>query len=127
MLTANYMFNDPELVNGNAYYRLKMIDNEGKFKYSHVVLLSAEMAFEVKSVLNPFSTSISSEMIIPHDGIATINLFNEKGQLIKTYKNPVNKGINQVTVPAPANLATGIYFLSVEFNNESYKRKLFKQ
>ncbi len=36
---GNYSFVDNNTVSGNNYYRLKMVDIDGAFKYSHVIIV----------------------------------------------------------------------------------------
>ena len=122
---AYYNFTDPNEINGNTYYRLKMIDMNGLYKYSSIILLSTQLSFEITNLNNPFKNTIKADVIVPKDGLMNIILFDEKGQLLKNIRQPVNKGLNKIVVEniiAP----NGIYFLSVDFNNEAIKRKLIK-
>ena len=122
---AYYNFTDAENTNGNSYYRLKMIDVNGLFKYSAIILLSNELSFEVNNVKNPFKNTIEADVIVPKEGKLNVILFNDKGQLIRNIQRKVNKGLNNIVVnniEAPS----GIYFLSIDFNNEAVKKKLVK-
>lgn len=122
---AFYNFSDPEIITGNTYYRIKMIDMDGLFKYSGIVLLSPNLIFGVKPVKNPFRNIITTEVITPQDGYLNLSLFNNKGQLIMKKEEAARKGINTVTIEnikAP----DGIYFLFVNFKNETIKTKLIK-
>ncbi len=122
---AYYNFTDPDIINNNTYYRLKMTDNEGLFKYSSTILLSPELKFEVKVLKNPFKNFITADIIVPTDDMLTIKIFNDKGQLIKTMQLPARKGINNIKTDTIAG-ADGIYFLSVSYKNEMSKTKLVK-
>ena len=122
---AYYNFTDPEMITGNTYYRIKMIDNDGLFKYSRVVLLSPDLKFEVRPLKNPFRNNITAEVVIPEDGIINLKIFNDKGQLVKTAQQIVTKGFNNITIEN-INTAEGMYFLSVNFKNETIKTKLVK-
>jgi hypothetical protein len=122
---AWYNFTDPELITNKTYYRIKMIDNDGLFKYSNVVLLSPDLRFEVRPLKNPFMNTISAEVIIPDDGKLNLNLFNDKGQLIKTTQMDAKKGIN-ITTMENITALDGMYFLSVSYKNETIKTKLVK-
>ena len=102
-----------------------MIDNDGLFKYSGVVLLSPDLHFEMKPLKNPFRNNITAEVIVPEGGILNISVFNDKGQLIKTTQQEAKKGFNNVIIDN-INTPEGIYFLSVSFKNESIKTKLIK-
>lgn len=122
---AYYNFTDPDKINGNVYFRIKMIDKNGLYKYSNVQFLSSAIDFEVKSIKNPFTNIITAELIVPRDGLLNMSLYNGRGQLIKMQQVAVVKGINTVQLDKIDN-PNGIYYLSLDFNNETIKRKLVK-
>ena len=122
---ANYNFTDPGMITDNTYYRIKMINNDGLFKYSGVILLSPGLKFEVRPLKNPFRDNIAAEVIVPEDGMLVLKIFNDKGQLVKAIQQAVIKGINSITIKN-INGADGMYFLSVNFKNETIKTKLIK-
>ena len=120
-----YNFTDPDNINGNTYYRLKMTDANGLFKYSPVVFLTLNVDFEVKDIINPFRNMISANVKISKDGTLSTRLYNGAGQLIKSLKVAVNKGIDNIVldnIEGP----DGVYYLVFDFNNISVKRKLVK-
>ena len=122
---AYYNYTDPEMIINNNYYRIKMTDNDGLFKYSAVVLLSPDLKFEVRPLKNPFRNDITAEVIIPENGILNLRIFNDKGQLLKTTQQQAIKGFNTITIEN-INAIAGIYILSVNFKNETIKTKLVK-
>ena len=120
-----YNFTDPDNLNSDTYYRLKMNDADAVYKYSKVVHLGIAEDFEVKNIINPFRNSISMNVIVAKEGTLIITLHNEKGQLVKSLKVQINKGIDNIVldnIEGP----TGVYFLSLDFNNKTIKRKLVK-
>ncbi|MBP9099012.1 MAG: T9SS type A sorting domain-containing protein, partial [Ferruginibacter sp.] len=120
-----YNYTDPVNVTGKNYYRLKMIDANGLFKYSNVIVLSSELDFEISNINNPFSNTIKADVSVPKDGRLNVILFNENGQLVKNLRIKAHKGLNKITVDN-IEAANGIYFLSVDFENGAIKRKLLK-
>ena len=50
---SNYSFQDNQLIQGNVYYRLKMIDKDGKFSYSDVKMISQGNSGSVLIYPNP--------------------------------------------------------------------------
>lgn len=122
---AYYNFTDQEEISNKSYYRIRMIDNDGKFNYSSVVLLSPYLHFEVKPLRNPFRNDINAEVIVPSDGVVNISIFNDKGQLFREAKQVVKKGTNNIKIEN-INAAEGLYILWVNFKNESIKTKLVK-
>ncbi|MDB5201557.1 MAG: C-terminal target protein [Ferruginibacter sp.] len=124
---AHYNFTDPEAITGARYYRLKMVDETGLFKYSQVVLLSKQLAFEIKSLQNPFGELINMELVVPADGKISTILFNDKGQKLLFNSQNVKKGLNKIVVDKVESLPAGVYYISVAFNNETIKRKLIRK
>ncbi len=122
---AYYNYTDPEMIINNTYYRIKMTDNDGLFKYSAVILLSPDLKFEVRPLKNPFRDDISAEVIIPENSMLNLTIFNDKGQLLKTTQQLAAKGFNTITIEN-INAPAGIYILSVNFKNETIKTKLVK-
>ena len=124
---AFYNYNDPEDINGNRFYRLKMVQRDNLFKYSNIIELSTALSFEVNNIQNPFTDKINIDISIPESGNININLFNDKGQKVKLITQTISRGFNKITLPELGNLSTGIYFISVEYKNQIHKRKLIKQ
>jgi len=103
----------------NAYYRLRIEDNSGAFKYSNVVFLS--------SVSDMFYME-KLTTIIPSDRPVTYNLFSDKNQQIEIalfdlvgnqkmkLNNTVSQGQNNMEIDLPG-FSKGMYILIVR--NES--------
>ncbi|MEP7163990.1 MAG: T9SS type A sorting domain-containing protein [Ferruginibacter sp.] len=120
-----YNFTDPDNIDGDTYYRLKMNDGNAAYKYSKVVHLGIPEDFAVKSIINPFKNSISINATVSKEGMLIITLHNEKGQLVKSLEVLINKGIDNIVldnIQGPA----GIYFLSLTYNNKTINQKLVK-
>ena len=123
---AYYNFTDPAEVNGNHYYRLKMVQPDGLFKYSSIVLVSAGSYFGVNHVQNPFSNQINADIVMPEAGAINIVLHNDKGQQLKMYKKELNKGYNQISLDGLSGLVNGMYFITFEYKNQFERRKLMR-
>lgn len=122
-----YNFTDPEDINGKVFYRLKMISEDDLIKYSNTIHLNSIMSFEVKNIQNPFVNKIAAEVELPDSGNVQVALYNDKGQQVKQFIKRMAKGGNELNIPELNNLPSGLYFLSVSYKNETYKRKLVKQ
>jgi hypothetical protein len=116
---CNYVFKDIAHLK-TIYYRLKMIDIDGEFKYSSIISLDENNS-------NSLDYSLITSFV--NDGILNVNLsskkkttanfvlyntsgkevINEKGVVIKSGYNQKNIDIN--------NLTNGVYILKVHFEN----------
>ena len=125
-ITANYSFTDPIDIAGNTYYRIKMVDRNGFFKYSSTILLSNnKLGFEINNLKNPINNIINVDVVVPKEGLLNMAIYNGAGQLVKNIQLSVNKGLNNMVINK-IDIPNGIYLLSVEFNHEFIKRKLVK-
>lgn len=124
---AYYNFTDNNEVNGRRFYRLKMLQPDGLFKYSNVVELNTTLTFTVSKMQNPFTDKVQFIVTVPEATLLNVNLFSDKGQLVKTTCQPANKGANRFTLADLASLTTGVYFISIEYRAEVFRAKLFKQ
>lgn len=121
--TSNYSFNDATAVSGIAYYRLKMIDRDGKYKYSSVIALNAKKA----TVLSVFPNPAKEDVFVTHGKAvagASIELYAMDGR--KLMGEPVAKDAMQTTVHTAA-LPAGVYQLVYTNGDAVQKTRLIKQ
>ncbi|MDI3318405.1 hypothetical protein [Pinibacter soli] len=123
---TTYSFTDPNELDQPAYYRLKVQDG-AQFTYSKTIILSpAGLRFDVQSVLNPFSNSISFNAISPLDGTIKVSVFDYNSRLLKTEDVKVIKGLTNVTVSDLNNLPNGVYALKIEYKNLMVIKRVVK-
>lgn len=124
---TSYAFTDNNVFSKSSqvYYRLKMIDKDGKFSYSQTIQLNHIKAeVFVKEVLNHSGNSL---MILAGNkqNIAKMNvkILNSAGQVINNHLYPY-----QDTRINIQQLASGIYFLEItdESGKEVYRMKFIK-
>ena len=121
-----YNFIDDERVNGTAFYRLAMINQEGLANYSNVITLTTrQLSFDVKQVTNPFKNRITADYIIPDNGETFIALYDAFGRIVFTQRVLVAKGFNSSQLQLPS-LSNGIYTIRLTYRNISISRRLMK-
>jgi trimeric autotransporter adhesin len=124
----NYSFTDPDVLYGSAYYRLKMVNNDGAYQYSKMVLLSiSDYIFDVKPGANPFTGNLPVEYILPQDGLVHIALFDAVGKLVYKENILAKKGLNSTVLPLPLSLTAGLYTLKLQYQNESISKRIIKK
>jgi acetyl esterase/lipase len=99
----NYNFKELNIQQGKYYYRLKIIDNDGKFSYSPIISILVNK----KDGLLVFPTITTDNITILNTNANAIYLYSASGQMIKQL-HPNNNSI--------ADIADGFYFIKV--NNE---------
>jgi hypothetical protein len=123
---ATYSFTDPNELDQPAYYRLKVQDG-AQFTYSKTIILSpAGLRFDVQSVLNPFSNSISCNVISPLDGTIKVSVFDYNSRLLKTEDVKVIKGLTNVSISDLNDLPNGVYALKIEYRNLMVIKRVVK-
>lgn len=78
-----YNFNDVQPAPGIQYYRLRMVDKDGKFTYSKVVLVNAGNSVAIELYPNPAPDKVSLIINNSITGNGSINVFDINGRLIK--------------------------------------------
>lgn len=114
-----YSFTDNNLnldLNLRLCYRLKQIDNDGKFEYSDVVevdvnLLPSEFAL-YQNYPNPFNPSTVISYQLPANSLVTLELFAVTGEKVGTLVNGEQEAgyYNYELNSAKFDLTSGIYF-----------------
>jgi hypothetical protein len=105
----NYSFTDKNSIAGRTYYRLKMLDTDGKFEYSKVVYVNGKVGNVVTAGPNPFITSIQLYGIPSADvNVKNVQVLNAVGQRI----NFTVTGANTITLND--NAPAGMYIVKVK-------------
>lgn len=113
-LQYNYLHSQP--VSGNNYYRLKMVDIDGRFTYSPVIVISSNASVSsVKVFPNPVTDVL--QLYIQSEKRETIiyNLYSADGKIIASKSFELVKGSNLLSWNVQQ-LASGNYFLSAAGN-----------
>lgn len=117
--TVQYSFTDIDPASATNFYRLKLVDNNGSFKYSAVV--RAKPAGELTNVLqvypNPVTDKINLKVTAAAAANSTIKLFNTAGGVVYAQEKKLVKGENVIIINRPADLTGGVYLLQVNTNN----------
>jgi hypothetical protein len=123
----SYSFTDQNLQAGKYQYRLKMIDNDGAFKYSSVintVIAAPDDYCLLQNYPNPFNPSTIINYSIPSDMNVKLSVYNIKGELIRTIVDSFHKaGYFSVSFNGTG-LSTGIYFYKIDAGKYSQTKKM---
>lgn len=123
----SYSFIEVGLPVGNYIYRLKQIDFDGNFEYTHEV--NVDVAVPIEYALeqnhpNPFNPSTMIKYSIPEDGFVKLAVYNLTGEEVALLVNSQQKaGRYEIDFNA-GNLASGFYIYRMESNNFIASKKL---
>lgn len=118
--TINYSFNDRQLLNGSAYYRLKLVDLDGTVDYTKIVYINnGDVMFTNLSVFpNPFRSEVQLKGVTTSDvNRKNIKVYNIMGSEVNYRVVGGNSIVIDPTIPK------GVYILRVK--GQAYK--LFKE
>jgi len=127
----DYSFDDP-LSNTNAvlvYYRLRMVDADGKYAYSNVVVLRLDGSVTLKSCTiypNPFTSRINLTITSDKETSVIIRINGENGQRLINRIVTIQKGENSIVLDDLDNLRAGIVLMEIISGKEKITRKIIK-
>ena len=123
----SYSYTDKNLQSGKFQYRLKMVDNDGTFKYSSVteavIVVPGEYSL-FQNYPNPFNPSTIINYSVPADGNVKLSVYNIKGELIRTVVNGFRKAGYYSAAFDGTGLSSGIYFYKIDAGKYSQTRKM---
>ncbi len=84
-----------------AYYRLKVVDNDGRYIYSRILILSQRADSGIVVYPNPATNFINVKV----PGAASLGIYAADGKLVKVVA--LREGVNAIDI---SELSTGIYY-----------------
>jgi hypothetical protein len=126
----NYNVND-QLYNVNSnvvYYRLRMVDKDGKYSYSKIIPVKLDQPENSISVYpNPVDNYAIVNLYSDKPGNGMLRLIDDAGRQILVKSFTVISGNNNLTVDQLGHLPKGIYVIQVMLNNNLYNQKIVKK
>jgi uncharacterized repeat protein (TIGR01451 family) len=118
----DYVYYDAKPSNGINYYRLKMVDNDGKYVYSPIRTVEfGKNGIQLTVVPNP-ATSYTNVYFDPTIKTGMISVFDAQGRTIISESFSNANGTYHLQT---ANIASGVYVVNVKSNDGgSYTARL---
>jgi hypothetical protein len=113
----NYSFTDKEVTTGKYYYRLKQIDNDGKFEYSKVAeaYFGNPQSYELnQNYPNPFNPSTVISYRLKEKGFVKLKVYDIRGELVKELVNETKEAGDYKAEFNGKGLASGVYIYRIE-------------
>ncbi len=126
-LPQSYSFVDKNVAAGKYLYRLKQIDNDGRYEYSDnieaIVTTPAEFSLG-QNYPNPFNPATHINYSITEPGKVTLKVFDSVGREVKTLlENFQEAGRYEIVFDAQG-LANGIYIYSLNSGDKKLTKKM---
>jgi hypothetical protein len=123
---ATYNFTDPVPVATQSYYRISILNNNDQ-TYSKIILLSSSsLDFDIKSLVNPFVSTISFDLTSPEEQPASLVVNDIYGRIVHRETQNISKGINSIRMYGFDGLPSGTYILQIRCGDKMVSRKLVK-
>lgn len=114
--TLQYRFVDTKPLAGNNYYRLRMVDTDGKFEYSRTVVIdngANSVAFELLG--NP-AAGREIKFLLKNESASNVGLYDLSGKAIRFSLSHTG---NEFVLKPKSGIASGLYILSLQRGNAS--------
>ena len=129
-LAHTYDFNDVlNTTSPIVYYRLRIIDNDGKYTFSKIVAIKINGSLSVDKFNvfpNPFITDIKIALTSLTDVNATFRIISFDGKELVRRNIQVQQGDNIIVMKDFGTLPNGNYILEVTTANDKFIRKIVK-
>ncbi len=125
----NYSYTDASVSIGKYSYRLKQIDNDGRFVYGQTIEatvgLTPGTVFLENNYPNPFNPSTKISFVLGASAHATLKVFNLLGQEVATLADgEFNGGDTQTFTFDASKLSSGIYYYQLKSGTTNQIKKM---
>ena len=122
----NYVHHNPIAVVN--YYRLKLVDLDGHFKYSNTIAIKPDGAGVVLNSIypNPFTDKFYLAITCDRSEKVNIVIYDVQGRIIQSTGEALQKGFNSITVNGLKHIASGTYYIEVKGSEDIIRAKLLK-
>ncbi len=125
--TIQYSAVDDSPLKGISYYRIKLLDKDGKFSYSKIVAVNDGLSIKNLTVFpNPFATDVKVSITSETVSVADVRILSLDGRALINRKMNIQKGDNIVLLNDLGNLSKGNYILEVITPNDKLIQKISK-
>jgi hypothetical protein len=113
----------------SVYYRLKMIDINGSFKYSNSILIKLKAATKnnITAWPLPFTSNLNIGYYSEVSETVKITIHSINGSVLMTLNSNVKKGTNTISLYQAQQIPAGTYLLSVGNSTKAQTIKVIKQ
>lgn len=108
-----YEFIDYNILVGENYYRLKMVDKDGYFEYSNIIVLDGNFTINYNVFPNPFSETMTYTYYNEDGEDLEVEVFDLLGKSILYYISECDFCINSTTLNL-RDLSSGNYILKIK-------------
>jgi uncharacterized repeat protein (TIGR01451 family) len=126
--SQDYTYNDALNTSASkVYYRLKMIDNDGSYKYSSIVTLKLKDAgTTINTYPNPFAANIKIDIVSQIEEVGHVKLIAVDGRVVNQFDVKLTKGNNAIQMNNLAGLPKSTYTVEVSTATNKFTKRVVK-
>ena len=124
-----YSFTDTKPLDAVNYYRLKMIDDDGRYTYSNVIAFTGGRSKEIIITdvkPNPFTETINLGIVLQQAQSLTVQLVDMAGRVVATKYVQAKEGNNDIVYSGLSQLSDGMYYLRIVTTDALLQQKVLK-
>jgi hypothetical protein len=126
--TFTYQFTDANALKGESYYRLKLVEANGKSHSSAVKKITIkEFDADVTIAPNPADKFTTANIQMSQAGEVTLSVVTTDGSVILSKKQRVEAGKNEIHLKLPETMSPGMYYIRILSGKEISNKKLIKK
>jgi hypothetical protein len=110
----------------NFYYRVKMVNLDGSFEYSDIILVRGSGKNSMVVLGNPFRDQLTVKYTSSEATEVRLQLVNMNGQTIRSLKLADNAGSGILEIQGLGSIPAGTYMLSMTMNGQRFNQKVIK-
>ncbi len=110
-----------------SYYRLKIIEADGKVTYSSVVFIRVSAKTEFTILNNPFAENLQFRYKLGRDQKISVNIYSSAGALLRKEQYAATAGTGNYVIHGLGHLPAGIYTARIESGTEVNTIQLLKK
>jgi hypothetical protein len=129
-ILRNYSYTDNSLAPGQYYYRLKQVDNDGKYIFSTVLTATVSgkgNVFLYQNSPNPFSTSTTIRFDLPRAQKVRLSVFDMTGREIKVLTDNMSETGSHLVTLNTLGLSKQLYFVRLKTEDGILTEKILVQ
>lgn len=119
--------NISELKASNLYYRIKIINANGKFEYSNVVRINLEEAMNFQLGPNPSESYMYIQVAAKENSLGNLRITNMTGDLVYNRNYYFTRGSNKITINEFSNYPRGAYVIQLKCGDKKFTRTAIKK
>ncbi len=122
----NYQYTDNRPLKAVNYYRLKMVDKDGKYSYSTIKSINNASSFDVTLYPNPVKSNLILGFVSEKNTDMQMQIVNAAGKVVFSKKIQVTAGESKQTINASV-FSAGNYFIKLISSEGETALKFIKQ